>query len=468
MLRRYLCSGVARRYLCFGLAAALSSAVVCETQSAARSESGSAFQSVLATGSPHNEIAAIPTETLPSQQPQVPADASLPPKVITNPVPAMENKVGATEVLDASPETTETVHQSSAPILIEKTVNPNAPKRFQVKKVEQRKTMALALGGGGARGAAHIGVLRVLEQEGIPIDYIVGNSMGAIVGGLYASGLPLDKLEKTAVNGHMGKEYIPRIKFKAILMPLSKIIPDFGEKQYAGLVSGKKFERCLEHFIPEGKNSFESLKVPFSAVATNLRDGKAYRISEGKLSTAIRASATISPLLKPVKIGEHVYTDGGVRANLPASSARDTGADVVVAVLVDEPLRLLPESNFHSYKGITARLADIVLAVTDEHQLQFADVVINPDVSGIPILSDDPAHVLKAIRSGEEAARKALPALRKAMKLNDHTRLVETGDGTRLVEVDSEKDGVTGDESKKLVEQNGKARIVETKEGATQ
>lgn len=419
-----------RRSCCFALAAAtVSSAITIYAPAAVGTET--ARQPVI-------RIAAIPAEKLPSMQAPVPVDEPVPPKVITNPVPTRESQVGATEVLDASPETTESVEKSPAPKLIEKIVNPAAPKRFQVKKVEQRKTMALALGGGGARGAAHIGVLRVLEKEGIPIDYIVGNSMGAIIGGLYASGVPLDTIEKTAVKGKMGKEYIPRIMFKTILMPLSKVLPDFGKKEYAGLVTGKKFERCLEKFIPEGKNDFERLKIPFSAVATNLRDGKAYRISEGKLSTAIRASATISPLLKPVQIGDHVYTDGGVRANLPASSARDTGADVVVAVLVDEPLRLLPEKSFYTYKGIASRLADIVLAVTDEHQLQFANVVINPDVSGIPILSDDPAHVLKAIQSGEEAARKALPELRKAMKLNGGTKLVQTEDGTKLVETEDD------------------------------
>jgi hypothetical protein len=97
---------------------------------------------------------------------------------------------------------------------------------------------------------------------------------------------------------------------------------------------------------------------------------------------------------------------------------------MIVAVLVDEPLRELPDETFYKYKGIANRLADIILAVTDEHQLQFADVIINPDVSGIPILSEERADYSKAIQAGEEAARKALPALRKRMGLPENAQLV--------------------------------------------
>jgi hypothetical protein len=96
----------------------------------------------------------------------------------------------------------------------------------------------------------------------------------------------------------------------------------------------------------------------------------------------------------------------------------------VVAVLVDEPLRKLDNKAFKSFKGIAARLADVVLAVTDEHQLQFADVIINPDVSGIPILSNEPEDVRKAIKAGEEAARKAIPDLRKKLALPSNAQIV--------------------------------------------
>src|SRR5262249_47311696 len=148
----------------------------------------------------------------------------------------------------------------------------------------------------------------------------------------------------------------------------------------------------------------QDTKIPFSAVGTNLIDGKAYRISQGRLSTAIKASCAISPLIRPVPIDDKLYMDGGVRANLPVSAARETGAGIVIAVLVDEPLRPVPAARFKHLKWIAGRMADIVLAVSDERQLQFADIVVNPDVAGLPILSKNTADVDKAEIAGYKAA----------------------------------------------------------------
>jgi len=368
-------------------------------------------------------LAQIPKHELPSQQQGLPPNAERGPKVITNPNPTQTDTVGATEVKDANPATKEGVRESNAWKLI---TPPGKGKRPSVRTVEGRKTMAIAFGGGGARGAAHIGVLRVLEQEKIPIDYIVGNSMGAVIGGAYAAGVPLEKIKMAGMTGEMRKAYLPGLVSRILLMPFSQLSNKLNiEKKYAGLWTGKKFERCLDKLLPKDVPPIECLKIPFSAVATNLLDGNAYRLSEGKLSRAIRASSTISPLLKPVKIGDNLYVDGGIRANLPASAAKDTGADVVIAVLVDEPIRELPDSTFFKYKAVAGRLADIILAVTDEHQLQFADVIINPDVSGIPVLSKKPEDAARAIRAGEEAARKALPAIRKKMGLSEKPQVAK-------------------------------------------
>jgi predicted acylesterase/phospholipase RssA len=365
---------------------------------------------------------AVPKSQLPSNAPKLPPAAERGPKVINNPAPAKTDKVGATEVHpgDAtSEERTADDGPQSKLITVPSGVERS---KYMVHQTKERKTMALALGGGGARGAAHIGVLKVLEEEHIPIDYIVGNSMGAIIGGSYAAGVTTDKLTDLGYSGDMRKAYLPGMASRIIAAPIEKIASIF-KKNYAGLWSGKKFQRYLESYLPKGSR-VEQTKIPFSAVATNLIDGEAYRISEGDLATAIRASASISPLLKPVSIGERLYVDGGVRANLPASAAKDTGADVVVSVLVDEPLRVLPQKTFYHYKGIANRLGDVVLAVTDEHQLQFSDIIINPDVSGISILSDRPEDVEKAIKAGEEAARKALPALRKKLGLPENAQIV--------------------------------------------
>lgn len=311
--------------------------------------------------------------------------------------------------------------------------NPQDSGLVPTEVYTRRPTIALALGGGGARGAAHIGVLRVLKAEGIPIDYIVGNSMGSIVGGLYAAGVSLDDIEEFMVNGKLLKAYMPGwLPPKILISPLAKLFHPF-KKHYAGLWTGKKFGRFLEEQLPSGIENVEDTPIPFSAVATNLIDGKAYRISDGRLSSAIRASSSIPPLLQPVAIGDKVYVDGGLRANLPASAARDTGADIVIAILVDEPLRKLPNTRFQHLSGIVERLGDIMLAVADARQLPFADIIINPDVSGLPVIRGTAEDARKAILAGEMATRKALPLIEKRLSKGIKKMQFSKNDGSRPV-----------------------------------
>jgi NTE family protein len=286
----------------------------------------------------------------------------------------------------------------------------------------RRPTIALALGGGGARGGAHLGVLKVLQENHIPIDYIVGNSMGAIIGGFYCAGVPIDDIRRMMQDGSMRKAYTPMaLAPKVVLAGISKLSPFKGKNPYAGLFSGKSFRKFLAKNLPKPDMQFSDTKIRFSAVATNLIDGQAYRISEGPLAIGMQASSAIAPLIKPVPIDDKIYVDGGVRANTPASAARDTGADIVIAVLVDEPMEKLPARKFKSYAGIASRMADIVLAVGDERQLQFADVVINPDVTSIPVLTKKSFYAEKSELAGEMAARKALPSILKDLQDPPHS-----------------------------------------------
>lgn len=318
---------------------------------------------------------------------------------------------GAGRVLSTPKQKTEVSDESTEVVRDKSSVHSEVSPASNLK----RPTVGLALGGGGARGAAHIGVLRVLKSSGIPIDYIVGNSMGAIVGGLYSAGVPLDDIEKILVDGSLLKSYKPgMLPQKLLISPLAKLLHP-RRKHYAGLWSGKKFGKFLEKQLPANVRNVEDTIIPFSAVATNLIDGKAYRISDGELATAIRASSSIPPLLQPVAIGDKVYVDGGLRANLPASAARDTGVDIVIAVLVDEPLRVLPAKTFQHLQGIVERLSDVMLAVADARQLPFADIVINPDVSGVPVLDGTREDAEKAIRAGEAATLKALPSIKNRL-----------------------------------------------------
>lgn len=338
------------------------------------------------------------------------------PKVMTSPQAKKQADKSAETVHSQNPDVQQQIKSEiAAPKLEEKTkADPASPTGVSTT-VKERQTLALALGGGGARGAAHVGVLRVLEREHIPIDLIVGNSMGSIVGGLYSAGVPLDKIATVLQDNSLRKSYIPgMVPPKLLIAPIVKLAHPF-KKKYAGIFSGQKFEKYLANLMPIPDENFEQTKIRFSAVATNLIDGKAYSISKGKVATAIRASASISPLLEPVPIEDKLYVDGGVRANLPAFAARESGANLVVAVLVDEPLQSEPPQTFFKLKAIAMRQADVVLAINDEHQLQYADIVINPDVSGIPILSNNPEDARRAMLAGEKAAEKALPEIRKRL-----------------------------------------------------
>ena len=291
-------------------------------------------------------------------------------------------------------------------------VKPDVSSHSEVR----RPTVALALGGGGARGAAHIGVLKVLKENGIPIDYIVGTSMGAIIGGFYCAGLPLDDIQTMLADKSLRKAYIGHVPPKILLAPISKLLHPFGSKQFAGLWTGDKFEKFIASKLPQSEMLVTETKIPFSVVATNLLDGQAYRISDGRLSTAIRASASISPIIKPIMIGDKLYCDGGLRANLPAGAARETGADIVIAVQADVPLKRMPAKKFRHIAGIAMRLTDIILAVSDERQMLFADVVLVPQVDNVPVLSKNGRDVERVEVAGEEATRKALPAILKKIE----------------------------------------------------
>ncbi len=321
--------------------------------------------------------------------------------------------VSPKEKLDASKQSTEIINE-----------RPHEDRQLPSEANVHRPTVALALGGGGVRGTSHIGVLRVLKEANIPIDYIVGNSMGSIVGGLYAAGVPLEDIEKMMLDNSLKKAYFPgSIPIKFLKKPFEKILSPF-KKHYAGLWTGNKLSEFFEKRLPEGVENVEDTPIPFSAIATNLIDGKAYRISNGKLSMAMRASSTIPPFLQPVAIDDKVFVDGGMRANLPASAARDTGADIVIAVLVDEPLRTVPAKRFRHLKPIVERVGDVMLAVADARQLPFADVIVNPDVSGLPIFNGREEDARRAILAGETAARKALPAIRKKLSsVNENAAL---------------------------------------------
>jgi NTE family protein len=216
-----------------------------------------------------------------------------------------------------------------------------------------RPKIGLALSGGGARGAAHVGVLRVLEEQHIPVDYIAGTSMGAVIGGLYAAGVSVDVLEHMLTELDWTDQSNDRIKredrsyrrkrdYDLYLVRAAPGISDHGDVRFpTGLVQGQKFDLLLRSFttVVAQVHDFDQLRIPFRAVAADIVTGEEVALGEGDLATAIRASMAIPAVLAPVELNGRLLVDGGVAANLPIDVVRKMGADIVIAVDVTSALR---------------------------------------------------------------------------------------------------------------------------------
>lgn len=265
--------------------------------------------------------------------------------------------------------------------------------RKQQERAE-RPRVGLALSGGAARGIAHVGVLRVLQEHRIPIDIIAGTSAGALVGGALAAGMPLSEIEQIGRGlrwRDMGR------------MTLSRL----------GIQSNARMQAFIEARFPV--NRFEELPTPFVAVATDLHTGMPVMLSgEGSISVAIRASCAIPGWYVPVtdELGRQLI-DGGVSANIPTVAARALGAELVIAVDVNsEGAKFLSAPT--SMIGVLFQAMMAVQRTASTHQLQAADIIISPKVGHIRW--DEVTRAEELIRLGEEAARDQLDALKKLLE----------------------------------------------------
>lgn len=274
--------------------------------------------------------------------------------------------------------------------------------------------ITLVLGGGGCKSLAQIGVLKVFEKNHIPINYIVGTSAGAIIGALYAADVPLANIEQLATDGKLQSAMSPNVTFRLITLPLVKLI-HFG-KIYAGLTSGDKLDKFLRKELP---SDFSNLKIPFAAVATDLESGNTCMISSGDLCRAVVASSAVPVLIRPITINNTIFIDGGIKANLPTNCAQLTGADLIIAVPADSPIKVVQKRKFRSLRSLTLRVTDIMEVEIDKHRWKEADLVIYPDVAGTPGMTKDIEIIEKTILAGEKAATEALPQIQKL--INSHT-----------------------------------------------
>jgi len=285
----------------------------------------------------------------------------------------------------------------------------------------KRATIALALGGGGVRGAAHLGVLRVFQREGIPVDFIAGNSMGAVIGGMYAAGVSLDSLEQMFRDRSLFKAFTPvPVALKLMTVPpralLRSVKHAIGMKTgLVGLYSTNKLADFVNERVSPNWQNIEETTIPFVAVATNLLDGKTYALDSGNIGKALQASSAIPFYVKPIEYDGKLLVDGGLRANVPTLQARQSEADIVISVNVDESLQQINQKSLRSVRRFGDLVISMMLAQLDEHQAENVDLEIRPSLVNIPLYSCKANDALKAMQAGEEAAIRALPKIRALM-----------------------------------------------------
>lgn len=281
-----------------------------------------------------------------------------------------------------------------------------------------RPKIGLALGGGGARGAAHVGVLRVLEREGIHIDMIAGTSIGAIVGGMYCAGVSLDEIESQFRKTRLMRSYMTApIWLSVAAQPIFLIPRLVGWRPYDGFYFGNKFRNHYRRCLPEDRQNIENLKIPFRAMTTNLVDGHSFVVDHGDLPRAVQASSAIPVLRRPVGLNEEqVLVDGAVLVNVPVDEVKKMGADIVIAVSVSEHLETVPGKKFRKIGSVGRRLEQVFLSHTDSAQMEHADLIIHPRTDKIGILSTDPRDAARGIKAGEEAANEAMSEIKQKLE----------------------------------------------------
>ncbi len=289
----------------------------------------------------------------------------------------------------------------------------------------ERPKIGLVLSGGGARGFAHIGVLKVLEENNVPIDYIVGTSMGSIIGGLYAIGLTPEDIEievkgiawKNVFSDFAYREYktYRRKQDDFDFFNIHRIgISSDGFQLSPGLIEGQQIEIALDRLAYPGFhiNDFDKLRIPFRAVATNIENGDAFIIKEGNIARAMRASMSIPGALPPILIDDTLLVDGGIGNNIPIDVARKMGADIIIAVDVSAPLSSRDEIK--SSVDITGQLTTIMTRRIANKQLDTLDGYDILIIPGEPeITSSDFIKFPELIKEGERAASEHLDAIKK-------------------------------------------------------
>ena len=286
------------------------------------------------------------------------------------------------------------------------------------QETTQRKKVGLVLSGGGAKGMAHIGALKVIEEAGIPIDYVVGTSMGSIIGGLYSIGYSseqLDSMVRVQDWTYLLSDRTPRSdknmaeretdETYVLSVPFSNISI---KEVTGGIIKGQNIGNMFNHLTLGYHDSldFNKLPIPFACVAEDIVTGNEIVFHKGKLATAMRASMAIPGVFTPVRLDSMVLVDGGTINNYPVNVARDMGADIIIGVDVQSDLK--SSEKLESTGDILGQLINLMGKEQYEKNLQNTDIYIKVDVEGFSAASFNKAAIDTLIQRGKEAADKQL------------------------------------------------------------
>ncbi|MBS1127592.1 MAG: Patatin, partial [Nitrospirae bacterium] len=299
------------------------------------------------------------------------------------------------------------------------------PADAQESVPSHRPKIGVVFGGGGAKGAAHIGVLKVLEEQKIPVDYIAGTSMGAIVGALYASGLSAAELEKVITSidwkdvfsGNPNRtdiDYRRKREDFQNLTGLSLGIRDGKVVTPKGLIKDQKvnvlFETLMLH--TSDINDFDKLPIPYRAVAADLETGEMIVLKGGRLADAARASMSVPGVFPPIELDDRLMIDGGIVRNVPIDIVREMGAEIIICIDVDKPLETRKELG--GSLTILNQMIDIMMKKNVKEQIKTLgpqDVYINPALGSLG--SGDFDKAAEISRLGEKAAREKIDSLKR-------------------------------------------------------
>lgn len=300
----------------------------------------------------------------------------------------------------------------------------------------KRPTVCLVLSGGGSRGIAHIGVIKELERNNIPIDYIVGTSIGGIIGGLYASGYSTDELEtlvdttdwnyilSLSQDNERSDLYFAHklaadrkqltIRFEG----LTPIVP-------SAISSGQRLTNFINQLVLQSLyhpiQNFDDLKIPFRCVSTDLISGKKIIFSSGNLSDALRASISIPLLFNPLKKDTLELTDGGLLSNIPVDVAKELGADIIIAVNTVSLLRTASQLN--NPWEVTDQIVNIMAQEVNKKALDSATIVITPDLGAFPSINFSNFEFVK--QQGVVATQLKIRAIKDSIETKNKQMLVD-------------------------------------------